>query len=141
MHVQLCKSISLTTAILFAVATGDTCAETMSFLVDPDSIDGDMDGFISGAEFSPIGSDGTTFAMTPTGNLVGFDRFHLRATTGLRFGGGGGSALTFDFSVDRDIELNAYTLGTSFSFLGNPVFRYTRRCQRNVVEQHGDRQR
>ncbi|MBZ0171761.1 MAG: hypothetical protein K8E66_05230, partial [Phycisphaerales bacterium] len=38
------------------------------------------------------------------------------------FGGGGGSTLAFDFSVNQDIELISYTLSNSGFFLGNPAF-------------------
>lgn len=97
-------------------------AEMVSFLVDPATIDSNMDGFITGHEFQPVGSDGTIFDLEPTDNLVGTDRFLLSEITGLRFGGGGGSTIEFEFSVDKDLTLDSYTLGTSGAFLGNPIF-------------------
>ena len=97
-------------------------AGMVSFQVDPTTIDGNSDGFITGNEFSPVGDDGVVFTMEPTNNLVGGDRFLLSATTGLRFGGGGGSTLSFDFSVDQDIKLDSYTLAIDFAFLGDSVF-------------------
>lgn len=101
---------------------GTAHAEIVSFLVDPADYDNDpMDGFITGNEFNPIGSDGTVFAMTPTDNLTGADRFQLDAMEGLRFGGGGGSTLSFDFSVNQDIFLDSYTLGAGFFNL-DPLF-------------------
>ena len=96
-------------------------AEEVSFFVDPDTIDDNMDGFITDDEFQPVGSDGVVFDLLPTNNLVGADRFLLSDTNGLHYGGGGGSTLSFDFSVSDDIELESYTLGNGF-FLGNPVF-------------------
>ncbi len=96
--------------------------ETVDFRVDPTTIDDDNDGFITGTEFSPVGSDGTVFTLTPTNNLVGGNRFLLDATDGLLFGGGGGSTLSFDFSTDRDIVLDGYVLASSGFILGNPIF-------------------
>lgn len=106
---------------LFLSGPSGASAETVSFLIDPATIDGDNDGFITGNEFSPVGSDATVFTMLPTNNLVGFDRFLLSATNGLHFGGGGGSTLSFDFSTDQDIQLQSYTIGGGF-VLGDPVF-------------------
>ncbi len=97
-------------------------ADLVSFLVDPDTIDANNDGFITGNEFQPTGSGGTVFSLTPTNNLVGIDRFLLSETTGLRYGGGGGSTLSFDFSVSEDILLESYTLSSSGSFLNDPTF-------------------
>ncbi|MBT8447541.1 MAG: hypothetical protein HKO62_03795 [Gammaproteobacteria bacterium] len=97
-------------------------AESVSFLVDPATIDANNDGFITGNEFTPVGSDGTVFSLVPTNNLVGGDRFLLSDTTGLHFGGGGGSTLAFIFSVSKNIELDSYTLASSGFFLGDPDF-------------------
>ena len=107
-------------AVLHAIPAGG--AETVSFLVDPDTIDANMDGFITGNEFAPIGSDGVQFTMTPTNNLTGADRFQLSDTLGLRYGGGGGSTLSFDFSADQNIMLETYTITNNNSVLGNPLF-------------------
>lgn len=101
---------------------GPVEAGMLSFHVDPATIDGDNDGFITGNEFSPVGDDGVAFTMEPTDNLVGGDRFLLSLNNGLHFGGGGGSTLSFDFSADHDIELESYSLATHFAFLGDPVF-------------------
>ena len=97
-------------------------ADVISFLIDPDTIDSDSDGFISGTELSPIGSGGTEFVFEPINNLVGAPRFFLHETRGLQFGGGGGSSLEFTFRTNEDIELESYTLASSGFFLGNPVF-------------------
>lgn len=94
----------------------------VSFLIKPDDIDGNSDGFITGTELSPIGDDGTLFTMVPTNNLVGSNRFLLNETRGLQFGGGGGSTLSFDFTPSRDILLESYTLASDGFFLGNPLF-------------------
>ena len=96
-------------------------AASVSFAVDPTTIDTNMDGFITGSEFEPVGSDGTVFALVPTNNLVGADRFLLNATNGLQFGGGGGSTLSFDFTPSADIQLESYTIGGGF-ILSDPVF-------------------
>lgn len=112
-------------ALLFlgGIAPSSTVlAEDVSFLVDPDTIDDNMDGFITGSEFQPAGTDGTIFDLLPTDNLVGGNRFLLSETSGLHYGGGGGSTLSFDFSVNQDISLDSYTLSSSGFFLGNPSF-------------------
>ena len=105
-----------------ALAVSSVDAATVSFQVDPATIDtSPADGFITGTEFSPTGSDGTVFTMMPTNNLVGSDRFLLSAADGLQFGGGGGSTLSFDFTTNQDITLDRYVLGNGF-FLSNPDF-------------------
>ena len=71
--VLLLTTVSLTT---------NASAATVSFLVDPVTIDGNMDGFITDNEFQPIGSDGTIFNFLPTDNLTGSDRFLLSEATG-----------------------------------------------------------
>lgn len=97
-------------------------AAVVSFLVDPTTIDNNpTDGFITGTEFSPTGSDGTVFTMTPTSNLVGPPRFLLSPTDGLSFGGGSGSTLTFDFVPSVDIQLESYTIGGGLS-VNDPMF-------------------
>ncbi len=93
----------------------------LSFQVDPTGLDTNMDTFINGTEFSPVGADGTVFTMTPTNNLTGPNRFLLSAANGLSFGGGSESSLTFDFSPDKDIQLNSSTLGGGIN-LNNPTF-------------------
>ena len=98
-------------------------AASVSFLVDPTTIDtSPMDGFITGTEFSPAGSDGTLFTFVPTDNLVGGARFLLSDDRGLQYGGGGGSTLSFEFSTSQDISLESYTLSSMGFFLGNPSF-------------------
>ncbi len=111
-------------AFLASLATVSSASadEVVSFLVDPDTFDDNNDGFITGNEFDPAGSDGTVFNLVPTNNLVGADRFLLSETNGLHYGGGGGSTLSFDFSVDKDVQLETYTLASSGFFLGNPTF-------------------
>lgn len=96
--------------------------EIVSFQVDPDTIDSNNDGFITGSEFQPIGTDGTVWMLTPTDNLVGADRFLLSETRGLHFGGGGGSTLSFDFEVDQDVFLESYTIADTGFILGDPTF-------------------
>ena len=105
-----------------AITAQTTYAETVSFLVDPDTIDANMDGFITGNEFQPVGTDGTIFDLEPTANLVGGLRFLLSDDQGIHYGGGGGSTLAFAFSVNRDISLESYTLASTGFFLGNPEF-------------------
>ena len=96
-------------------------AATVSFEVDPGTIaDTNLNGFVDGNEFNPVGDDGTIFSLTPTGNLVGAPRLFLSDDKGIQFGGGGGSTLTFDFTVSQDIKLNSYTLSDTGFFLGNP---------------------
>ena len=53
-------------------------------------------------------------------NLVGSPRF-ISGASGLRFGGGGGSSLEFQFSVDKPVTLDSYGLA-SFGILGNAEF-------------------
>lgn len=127
MQTTLLRQISITLGIamvtcLIGAPSKTARAEFVSFLVDEAGFDTDpVDGFITGSEFNPVGSDGTVFAMTPTDNLTGADRFQVDAVEGLRFGGGGGSTLSFDFSVSQDISLNSYTLGAGF-FNRDPLF-------------------
>lgn len=107
---------------MVSVGTAQAGVHSVSFLVDPDTIDANNDGFITGGEFQPVGSSGHVFALTPTNNLVGADRFLLSDTRGLHFGGGGGSTLSFDFSVNQDIELTTYTIASTGFILNNPLF-------------------
>lgn len=112
------------TSALLAVCLISTAsrAESVSFLVDPATIDvSPSDGIISGSEFSPTGTDGTIFALTPTNNLVGADRFLLSPVNGLSFGGGSGSTLSFDFTPSNSIQLESFTIGGGLS-INNPVF-------------------
>ena len=111
--VLLLTTVSLTT---------NASAATVSFLVDPVTIDGNMDGFITDNEFQPIGSDGTIFNFLPTDNLTGSDRFLLSEATGLQYGGGGASTLSFDFSVNQDVDLESYTIADAMFIFGNPDF-------------------
>lgn len=108
--------------MLAATTTQIATAASVSFLVDPASIDTSMDGFITGNEFQPVGDDGTVFGLEPTNNLVGADRFLLSNTSGLHFGGGGGSTLSFDFTASKNISLESYTLSSEGFFLSNPSF-------------------
>lgn len=123
------RQFQMTLATLLTALTissfGQFCHadEILSFQVDPNTFDTNMDGFITDTEFTPLGSDGTQFIFTPTNNLVGSDRLQLDPTTGLRYGGGGGSSLSFDFVSNRDISLNSYTLSSAGFFLGDPTFR------------------
>lgn len=109
-------------ASLGLLAPTQTQGAVVSFLVDPDTIDVNMDGFITGNELMPVGSDGVVFTTEPTDNLVGTDRFSLSLARGIHFGGGGGSTLSFDFSVDHPVTLNSYTLASSGFILGDPDF-------------------
>ncbi|MEO1526444.1 MAG: hypothetical protein AAFX06_13485 [Planctomycetota bacterium] len=120
----MAQAKSALTFLAFTFLTGvpGWAAETVSFLVDPATIDANMDGFITGTEFSPIGSDGVQFTFRPTNNLTGSDRFQLSDTLGLRYGGGGGSTLSFDFSADRDFTLETYTITDDNTVVGNPLF-------------------
>lgn len=104
------------------VSATPASADVVSFLVDPATFDSNSDGFITGHEFQPMGTDGTVFDLEPTLNLVGADRFLLNLSTGLHFGGGGGSTIEFEFSVDKDLTLDSYTLSSAGFILGNPVF-------------------
>ena len=117
------RSSVIFSALIFLLLPVCSSAETVSFLVDPATIDTNpADGFITGSEFEPVGSDGIVFSLLPTNNLVGGDLFQLSETTGLHYGGGGGSTLSFDFSVNKDITLESYTLSSSGFFLGDPTF-------------------
>lgn len=107
---------------VFSIGSVGQADEILSFQVDPDTFDTNMDGFIQNDEFQPFGTDGTRFIFTPTDNLVGGDRFLLSEDRGLHYGGGGGSTLSFDFTANRDIELESYTLSSSGFFLSNPSF-------------------
>ena len=97
--------------------------EVVDFRVDPDTLDVDMDGFITGSEYTLTGSDGVIWAFVPTINLVGGDRFLVSETHGLHFGGGGGSTTEFQFTVDTDVTLLSYTIGDEGFILGNPTFQ------------------
>ena len=112
----------LVLAVFLFIPSAVGFADVVSFLVDPNTIDSNNDGFITGDEFQPIGSGGTIFDFTPTNNLVSFPRFQLSSQRGLRYGGGGGSSLEFTFSTNQDILLNSYTLASSGSILGDPTF-------------------
>lgn len=123
----LFKYLTLFTGIvivlcIFGADSKSARADVVSFMVDPVAFDTNpADGFITGNEFNPVGSGGTVFSMTPTDNLTGDDRFQLSDAEGLRFGGGGSSTLSFDFSVNEDIILNSYSLGSGF-FNNDPLF-------------------
>lgn len=120
----MCLMIRTTVSAIFTLVlmVASSHAAVVSFLVDPATIDGSPpDGFITGTEFSPIGSDGTAFVLTPTDNLVGGDRFLLSPTNGLSFGGGSGSTLSFDFTPNANIQLESYTIGGGLS-VNNPIF-------------------
>jgi hypothetical protein len=120
-HKTISLSCLLIATFLF-VPSVPTFADVVSFLVDPETIDSNNDGFITGNEFQPVGSSGTIFDLTPTNNLVSFPRFQLSEQRGLRYGGGAGSTLEFTFSTSEDILLNSYTLASSGSILGDPTF-------------------
>jgi hypothetical protein len=116
----------LAAGVILAV-NGVAQANSVSFLVEPDDYDANNDGFITDDEFQPEGMDGGSpdgviFALVPTNNLVGGDRFLLAPDTGLHFGGGGGSTLSFDFTLNADIELETYTLADNGFILGDPIF-------------------
>ena len=121
-----------TFAMLALCATGTVAgasvSHSVSFLQDQNAFDADMDGFITGDEFTTNGTsggmdDGTVWAFTPINNLVGFPRLQFSEERGLQFGGGGGSVLTFDFTVSSDVFLESYTIDDSTIFiLGNPAF-------------------
>ena len=55
---------------------------------------------------------GVTFTFTATNNLVGVNRFISglgdNFSNGIVFGGGGGSTISFDFTVDTEIEVTGY---------------------------------
>ena len=121
---QWLYSLAVAGMILFFMAAGASTAsaDEVSFLVDPDVFDTNMDGFITGTEFVTAGTDGTVFTFEPTNNFVGSDRLLLSPSNGLHYGGGGGSTLSFDFWTDRDITLEQYTLSSNGFFLGNPDF-------------------
>ena len=113
---------TLVSFVLGAIATGAS-AQSVSFHVDPTTIDVDpADGFITGTEFSPVGTDGVGFTMEPTDNLVGIPKFHLSAANGMTFGGGGGSTLSFDFTTTHDILLQSYTISATGFILNDPTF-------------------
>ncbi len=115
-------------AVVAAAASFATAQHAVSFLVDPATLpDSNSDGFVNGTDFSPEGSfmsspDGVVFTMEPTNNLVGFPKFHLSATNGMTFGGGGGSSLAFEFTTNVDILLESYTISSSGFILNDPVF-------------------
>lgn len=114
-------------ASLVGASTVMAGSHTVSFAVDPADFDADNDGFITGTEFQPEGSDGVNpdgvvFTIVPTNNLVGGARLLLSEANGLQFGGGGGSTLQFEFNTNQDIDLYSYTLTDSGFILGNPLF-------------------
>ena len=116
------KTITFCTLLFACLATVSADAATLSFLVDPATIDNNpSDGFITGTEFSPTGSDNTEFIFEPINNQTGPTRFLLSAINGLSFGGGTGSSILFDFTPNLDIQLNSYTIGGGLS-LGDPIF-------------------
>lgn len=120
-HKAIPQTCLLIVFVLLA-PTATTFADVVSFLVDPNTIDSNNDGFITGNEFQPVGSSGTIFDFTPTNNQVSFPRFQLSDQRGLRYGGGGGSTLEFTFSTNQDISLESYQLASSGSILGDPTF-------------------
>ena len=108
--------------IIFACCAWNVDAAVVTFLVDPDTIDiNPDDDIVDGTEFSPLGSDGTMFVMTPTGNQTGPNRFLLSDVNGLSFGGGSGSTISFDFTPGATIDLNSYTIGGGLS-VNSPLF-------------------
>lgn len=133
---------AVTALCLCTLAGAASAAHTVSFLVDPATVDADMNGLIEGNEFQPEGSfegspDGVSFTITATDNLVGFPRLFLGEETGIHFGGGGGSNTAIDFSVTEDILLTSYTLtDTNRTFLGNP--RFDIRLGDNVLSEAND---
>lgn len=72
---------------------------------------------------------GVTFTFESTNNLVGTDRWLGSSgsmSNGLQVGGGGGSTLSFDLTVDKAATLTGYTTNTSGGFvLGDPLFDLT----------------
>lgn len=112
-----------TLAFIAAGASAGIASETVDFRVDDDLFDANMDGFITDQELTLTGSDGAVWEFTPTNNFVGGDRFLVSEDRGLQFGGGGGSSLTFEFSVDRDVTLEAYNIAGGIFVLGNPTFQ------------------
>jgi hypothetical protein len=120
---QFTTSFALGVALIFyACSANIVSADVVSFQVDPTAFDANMDGNITDDEFNPVGDGGTIFSLTPTDNLVGADRLFLDPSTGLQYGGGGGSSLSFDFMVNENISLESYTLSSSGFFLGDPIF-------------------
>ena len=57
------RLMALAMALLFGLSSGMATADVVDFRVDPDTIDSNMDGFITGSEFQPVGSDGTVFEI------------------------------------------------------------------------------
>ena len=112
----------LALAIIVVIGQNQLYADSVSFFVNPTTLpDSNGDGFVNENDFQPVGTDGTIFSLVPTDNLTGPDRFMLSETNGLQYGGGGGSTVAFNFSVNRVISLESYTLGEGF-FLSNPSF-------------------
>lgn len=69
-------------------------------------------------------SDGVTFTILSTNNLVGGNRILGSGGTmsnGLHVGGGGGSTLQFTISADMDVNLQSYGLSSGGFFLGTPT--------------------
>ena len=95
----------LVLAVFLFIPSAVGFADVVSFLVDPDTIDSNNDGFITGDEFQPIGSGGTIFDFTPTNNLVSFPRFQLSSQRGLRYGGGGAVVSNLPFQPTRTFFL------------------------------------
>ncbi|MGB7406192.1 MAG: PEP-CTERM sorting domain-containing protein [Pacificimonas sp.] len=75
-------------------------------------------------EFSQT-AGGVTFTFSNGNPLRGFF-FVLEdgetSDVALRLGGGGGSATSFNFTVDRDVLLTGYATGDAFGYLNAPTF-------------------
>jgi len=122
---DVCRRLAVVAGVagLLAGATGASAGDgVLNFVVDPADFDANMDGFLTGEEFAPLGSDGVQFTFTPVNNLVGTTRMTIDSGRGLHFGGGGGSLLEFDFTTDTEIDLLGYTIAGGFFILGNPTF-------------------
>ncbi len=67
---------------------------------------------------------GVTFTFIATDNLVGGGKFNggLTLPNGIHVGGGGGSSLEFQMTVDTDVTLTGYSTGSAGFELGSPIF-------------------
>ena len=67
---------------------------------------------------------GVTFTFIATDNLVGGGKFNggLALPNGIHVGGGGGSSLEFQMTVDTDVTLTGYSTGSAGFELGSPIF-------------------